>query len=737
MFQKTLKLLGRRSLAFSVLIFGIVLFVSMLFINHEFNRIREDMKNQAFVNLLTLGARLEGEINAHLVVLRSLKAEVAINSDITHDEFSQLVDEFLQTKLSISHIALAPDLIITNVHPSAGNESALGFDYRTSPTQLPAVQKAIDNREIILTGPVPLVQGGSAFIARVPVFIGENRDVLWGIISGVIDDKELFLNAGLSEKLWGLNIAVKGMAGGDEAGGVFYGDASVFTQDPVTVDVILPSGRWQLAASNSGGWVVSKEQVFSFWLVSFVVSFLIALATYLITTSYREKLIAINTANYRANYDGLTGLSNRTHFNQQFLTVIQEHQRNQQLFALLFIDLDFFKEVNDNWGHHVGDELLRLFSRRMGQIVRADDLLARLAGDEFVIVLNDLESATQAELLAEKLQLELGEPYLIEGKCLSVTHSLGIAMYPQDGHSMEILLQNADRAMYEAKRIGKNRIYFFNEDLSREVKRHVQIHNEILEGIRNGQFELYFQPIMSLKKDQVDKCEALVRWIHPAKGIVSPVDFISIAEQTGAIRALGEWILEEACHLSRVMTEQGIDMQISVNRSVAEFLPNDVVARWLEIIDRHEVTHSQLIIEITESLLMDGGDSQLEKINQLRDKGIAFSVDDFGTGYSAINYLRSYPVDYLKIDRSFVIDILDDEQDRTLVEVIIKMGQALGIKVVAEGVETAEQLKLLNQFGCDFIQGYYLSRPLPFDQFVALHRSQSASKLLTDTISSS
>lgn len=732
MFQNTLSLLSRRSLAFSALVFGIVLFVSMLFINHEFNRIREDAKHAAFVNLLTLGARLEGEINAHLVILRSLKAEIAINPDITHFEFSSLVDEFLKTGLSISHIALAPDLIITNIHPMKGNESAVGFNYRSSPVQLSTVQKAIDSNQIILTDPIQLVQGGSAFIARVPVFIGEERDLLWGLISGVIDEQELFLNAGVDGRLWGLNIAVKGMEGDDGKRNVIFGSESVFSEDPVSVDVILPSGRWELAASNSGGWTVPEEQVYSFWLVGFLVSLLTAFATYLITTGYREKLIAINTANYRANYDGLTGLSNRSHFNQQFLTVIQEHQRCQHIFALLFIDLDFFKEVNDNWGHFVGDELLRLFSRRMGDIVRADDLIARLAGDEFVIVLNDLESATQAELLAEKLQLELGEPYFIEGRYLSVTHSLGIAMYPQDGHSMETLLQNADRAMYEAKRTGKNRIYFFNDELSREVKRHVQIHNEILEGIRCGQFELYFQPIMNLNKGEIAKCEALIRWIHPSQGVVSPVDFIPIAEQTGAIRPLGEWILEEACHLSRVMIDQGIEMQVSVNRSVAEFLPKDVVQRWLGIIDNHEIEHSQIILEITESLLMDGGDSQLEKINQLRDKGIAFSVDDFGTGYSAINYLRHYPVDYLKIDRSFVTDILEDDQDRTLVEVIIKMGQALGIKVVAEGVETAEQLALLNQFGCDFVQGYHISRPLPFDQFLEFQRSKRVPELLMD-----
>lgn len=727
MFQRALKILTRRSLAFSFMVFGVVFILSTVLINHEFERIRENLKHQAFVNLLTLGARLEGEVNAHLIVLRGLKAEIAINSDITQSEFMQLVDEFLLTKLSIRHVALAPDLIITNIHPIVGNAAALGLDYRDMPTQLSSVQTSIQRNEIILTGPVNLVQGGTALVARVPVFIGEERDMLWGIISGVIDDQDLFINAGLSESLWGLDIAIRGKDGKGDMGEVFYGKEATFENDPVTVDVILPLGRWQLAASMKKGWVVSDKQTLSFFGIGFLVSLVTAMAAYLIALNYREKLVAIDTANYRASYDGLTGLANRYHFSQRFTMMIQEHHRRKHKFALFFIDLDYFKEVNDNWGHHVGDELLKLFATRMGRIVRAEDLVARLAGDEFVIVLNDLESATQAELLAEKLQLELGEPYVIDGQYLSVTHSLGIAMFPQDGENMELLLQNADRAMYEAKRAGKNRAYFFNDELSREVKRHVQVHNEILEGLRQGQFELYFQPIMALDTGVVTKCEALVRWMHPERGMVSPVDFIPVAEQTGAICVLGDWILDEACHLSQVMSDLDVNMQISVNRSVAEFFPKDTVQRWLKSIDVHEVPHTNLVFEITESLLMDGGDSQLDKINQLRDKGIAFSIDDFGTGYSAINYLRHYPVDYLKIDRSFVIDIIDDAQDRTLVEVIIKMGQALGIKVIAEGVETQEQLALLREYGCDYVQGFYLSRPMPFDQFIEFCHSRTSS----------
>lgn len=703
----------------AIIIAGCVLLISSMVINYESSRIRDNLKHEAFVNLLTLGARLEGEINSNLLVLRGLKAEVAINPDISQKEFVSLVDEFFESRLSIRHIALAPNLTISHIHPEEGNRTALGLDYRTVPAQFPAVVEVIARQEIMVNGPVNLVQGGSALIARAPVFVGDERSELWGIIAVVIDDQLMFDNAGMDTNLWGLDIAVRGKDGMGDLGDVFFGSPEVFNREAVTVDVILPYGRWQLAASPVGGWQASLGQLISFWLIAVLISLVLSMASFLIAANYREKLSAIEVANYRADFDGLTGLANRSYFNQQLTSVIALHRRHQQKFALFFIDLDFFKEVNDSWGHHAGDQLLRHFSKRMTNIVRNDDVIARLAGDEFVIVLKDIEVATQAELLAEKLQLELGEPYLIEGQYLSVTHSLGIAMYPQDGRNGETLLQNADRAMYEAKRAGKNRIYFFNEQLSLEVKRNVQVHNQIIEGLRLGQFEIYFQPIMDLANGQVTKCEALIRWNHPERGLVSPIEFIPIAEQTGAIRNLGDWILEDVCHSHTLMKDKGLAMQISINRSVAEFQPKGIDKRWLDTIDRYQIDHSQLIFEITESLLMDGADSQKEKVHRLREQGIRFSIDDFGTGYSAINYLRTYPADYLKIDRSFLKDVLTDEQDRTLVEVIIKMGQTLGILVVAEGVETVDQLELMRQFGCDYIQGYTLGRPMPFDQFVA------------------
>jgi diguanylate cyclase (GGDEF)-like protein len=721
--RRILKIMTQRSLTVSLMVFVLTIMISAAFIHHEFARIRDNMKQQAFVHLLTLGARLEGTINSHLVVLQGLKAEIAINADITQDEVAVLVEEYLQRQESISHIALAPNLIIKYIYPLAGNESALGADYRQIPEQLRSVQKSIDENVMILDGPVKLIQGGRALIARVPVFYGKERNQLWGVISGVIDPDALFKRAGIASSMWDLDIAIQGQKN-DQGTAIFFGDAAVFDHDPVIVDVQLPYGQWHLAAGPRNGWQVDDNKVLLFWSLSLLVSFLFAMGAYLIAFNYRQKLMAIETANYRANYDELTGLSNRSYFTYEFNSSIKEHKRKGQRFAVFFIDLDYFKEVNDNWGHFAGDELLKQFASRMNYIVRSDNITARLAGDEFVIILHNIESVMQVEILAEKLQSELGEPYHIDGQYLSVTHSLGIAIYPQDGQTLDQLLQNADRAMYAAKRAGKNCIYFYNENLSKEVKKHVQVHNEILAGIRDGQFELYLQPILTLNNNQIAKCEALIRWNHPDKGMVSPAEFIPIAEQTGAIRALGDWVLAEACQLSNRLSAQNINIKITVNRSVAEFYPKDAVKGWLAIIERSGVKHQNLVFEITESLLMEGGDSQLEAIQQLREQGIVFAIDDFGTGYSAINYLRHYPVDYLKIDRCFVTDIIDDEQDRTLVEVIIKMGQTLGIEVIAEGVETKEELALLASFHCDYAQGFYIGKPMSYDNFLSFYQSR-------------
>ncbi|MFW1676719.1 EAL domain-containing protein [Pontibacter sp. JAM-7] len=722
--QHWLRQLTNWPLAIGLAVTLTVFLVAAMVVHTEIEHRIETEKNQAYVNLLTLGARLEGEVNTNLVVLRGLRAEISINPDITHQEFSRLVTEYLFYYPAISHVALAPGLVIKDVYPRKGNEAAIGLDYRTQPEQLKGVMESIYIDDITLTGPINLVQGGRKFIGRIPVYSGDNKSQLWGVVAVVLNVETLLEAAGLDTYLWGMNVALRHRQQDNQSADIMLGDAATFTPEAATVDVVLPNERWQLAAVPREGWVLAQQKTHYWWLIAGLLSLLAGVSAYLISANYRERLRAVENASFWANFDGLTGLPNRRYFNIRFTKLLEEHRKQNSGFAVFLIDLDFFHEVNDNWGHTMGDRLLRSFSRRMSRNVRADDLVARVGGDEFIMVLRDIDTPAQAESLAENLQHELMEPFDMDDQQFSITVCLGISMFPLDGDNEETLMLNANRAKDEAKRAGRSRIAFFNEEISLEVSRHLQLHNEILEGIRTDQFELYYQPIQHLRSGNVQKCEALVRWHHPEKGFISPAEFIPVAEQTGAIRNLGDWVLEQVCQHYQILQEQGVGVSISVNRSPAEFYGRDCEQHWLDLLEKNRMNNGDLIFEITESLLMDDKQLQREIIGNLRNKGVAIAIDDFGTGYSSLSYLRDYPMDFLKIDRSFVSGILQDPQLRTLTEVIIKMGQTLGIAVVAEGVETMQQQALLTALGCDYMQGYLLGRPMPLDEFVDFCRSR-------------
>lgn len=712
----TSRLLSKPGLI-AALLFGIGISVSALFMANESERLKQVQSYQLHIKLGTLRARLEGAINSNLMVLGSVESEIELNPQITQAQFARRIQNMLNDEVHFRHVALAPDLVISHIYPLAGNEKAIGLDYRKVPDQLAAIEDAIAARRTVIAGPVNLVQGGTAFIARVPVWLESERR-FWGIIAAVIKDKLLLQEAGIQPEMWGASIAMRTVGRDQREGQVFYGDESTFADGAIIQEVKLPAGSWQIAALPNAAQQSSTGRIGLLWGVALVLSFILAAAGYFVTLSYRGRLAAMETANYRANYDGLTGLANRRYFNQQLQGLLQNRDRSDINFALFFIDLDRFKQVNDTWGHQAGDELLQSVAERIRQCVRQSDIVARLAGDEFVTVMKDVALAPRAELLAEKILQKLNEPYHIGGQDISISSSIGIAIYPDDGMDAEGLLVNADRAMYAAKRNGRNRIYFFNDGLRREAEQHVRLHNDILTGIREGQFVVHYQPLLNLATQQIEKCEALVRWQHPDSGLIGPGGFIETAEMTGAIRDLGNWVLDQACRDIGVMKGRGHNLNVAINRSLNEFSPVNVASTWLNTIRRHHVSPDQIVFEITESVFMDDQKAQLSKISELRSAGIRFAIDDFGTGYSALNYLRSYPADFLKIDRSFVADLTTDEQDRTLVEVIIKMGKTLGIEVVAEGVEEPEQEEILKSFGCEYTQGYLLARPMPLHEFI-------------------
>ena len=666
-------------------------------------------------------ARLEGEINANLAVLYALKAEVSINPEMQEDRFQQLMKALLSENLNIRHVSLAPDLTVKYIYPLEGNEKAIGLNHTENKDQVRSVLEAIQLNKIVLSGPLELIQGGEALIARLPVYLGNHSDSpLWGIISAVLDYHQLLDAAGITENHYGLLLGIRGKDGTGSDGAFFYGAEQAFGKDAVMTNISLPHGEWQLAVLPENGWSAPVERVYLLWAGAFFLAIVMGAAGFLLTLVYQQKVQAVTTANYRANYDALTGLPNRFYFGQRLKSLIKEMRREKLDFAVFFIDIDRFKQVNDSLGHSAGDQLLIEFATRLQYSARDSDIVARLGGDEFVIVLRNVRDVIQADILAEKLQSKIQQPFTIEKRPLLVTASIGIAMYPVDGEDVTGLLLHSDQAMYTAKRAGRNTHFFFNEGMREEAAQHLQLHNDILRGLSADEFELHYQPILNIRTHKIEKCEALIRWMHPDKGWMMPDAFIPVAERSGAIVNIGNWVLQQACKDMRAFLDADIDVKISVNRSVSEFYSAKAYDTWKNIFKENGVDSHRFIFEITESLFMDQNSARVNVISSLRDIGVQFAIDDFGTGYSAINYLRTYPVDYLKIDKSFIQDLLIDEQDKTLVEVIIKMGRALGILVIAEGVEELGQLEVLQQFDCDYMQGYWLSKPQPLSHMISM-----------------
>lgn len=428
----------------------------------------------------------------------------------------------------------------------------------------------------------------------------------------------------------------------------------------------------------------------------------------------------------QANFDPLTQLPNRSMFHDRLLQEVKRAKRGNFMFALLFIDLDLFKEVNDTLGHHVGDLLLVDAAQRISVCVRKTDTVARLGGDEFTVILSELHDARSIERAAAKILERLAAPYTLGEEVVYVTGSIGITLYPLDASDPDGLIKNADQAMYVAKNLGRNRISYFTQALQESAQARLRMITDLRQAIAQQQFILHYQPIVDLTNGEIHKAEALVRWMHPVHGLVPPNDFISLAEETGLIVDVGDWVFREAARQThRWRDVYRSQFQISVNKSPKQFRDSgNTLAGWFEYLRELGLPGESITIEITEGLLLNAVTEVTDKLQLLREGGIQIAIDDFGTGYSSLSYLKRFHIDYLKIDQSFVRDIETDTNNLVLSQAMIVMAHALGLKVVAEGVETAGQLALLRQAGCDYAQGYHFSPPVAAEAFEVLLRNK-------------
>jgi diguanylate cyclase (GGDEF)-like protein/PAS domain S-box-containing protein len=426
----------------------------------------------------------------------------------------------------------------------------------------------------------------------------------------------------------------------------------------------------------------------------------------------------------QANNDALTNLPNRRLFRDRLAQDIARAGRAKQQVALLFIDLDHFKQVNDVLGHDAGDALLVEAAQRIRTCVRESDTVARLGGDEFTVILYGGDCVTVAERVCEQMLADLTLPFQLGKEKAYISASIGITLYPNDAKDIEGLLKSADQAMYAAKEIGRNAYSWFTAELQQAAQARHALANDLRNALPNGEFELYFQPILNLESEHPSKAEALLRWCHPVRGMVSPDEFIPIAEEIGLISEIGDWVLHEA--LTQAMTwpeVNGEPIHLSINKSPRQFAAQDCAKRWLACIEELGFDSNRVVFEITEGMIIEDRHSVTEKLAGLRAAGVRIAIDDFGTGYSSLSYLKKFPIDFLKIDRSFVRDVSTDTSDRALCEAIITIANLLDMQVVAEGVETAAQRDFLFNVGCDYGQGYLFSPPLSAWDFVEYLRN--------------
>jgi diguanylate cyclase (GGDEF)-like protein len=474
-----------------------------------------------------------------------------------------------------------------------------------------------------------------------------------------------------------------------------------------------------------------REGVGPGWLAVLIVIVTLSVLTIALLTSVLDARLESRTAKLarslaEANeeltqmvlHDHLTKLPNRTLLEDRLTQAIHKAAREQGHFALMFMDLDGFKTINDSLGHHIGDMLLVHVAKRLAQVMRAHDTVARLGGDEFVMLM-ELKEPDDAMSIAAKLVETVNEPFVIERNELRVSASVGIAIYPEDGKTRHDLVINADAAMYHTKRSGRNGYHFFEASMNANARNQLQLLQDLRGALQRKEFSLVYQPKFSSPDGNVLGAEALLRWQHPVRGLIGPDDFIGLAERSGLIVPIGEWVLDEACRQMRVWYEQGHSKwKMAVNLSALQFAHDGLIDVVRATLLRHRLPAQCLTLEVTESTAMHDTATSMETLQKISDLGVDISIDDFGTGYSSLLYLKRLPANELKIDRGFVRDLTHGTEDAAIVSAIVALGRTLNLRIVAEGVETQLQQDFLTSVGCDALQGYLMGRPVPADQFM-------------------
>ncbi|RVU84238.1 EAL domain-containing protein [Leucothrix sargassi] len=483
---------------------------------------------------------------------------------------------------------------------------------------------------------------------------------------------------------------------------------------------ITLSTRDQITNKWFGLWVIHHNQRQMVLALTALTAFFLMVAViwiFMLKRSKKALLVREQQIRQQANFDSLTGLLNRRHFNN---VLNEEMERTPPVpFALIVLNIRQFKEINDTLGHNIGDILLKRVSRRIKNTVRGSDIIARLGGDEFTIVIKRIENSEHIQRIVETVLNSLKSEFLIDGHSIHISSNVGVTLFPKDAQNRNEILANVDQAMAASKQLEPNTYTFFNESMREALKLKTAILRDLKDALKEQQFELFYQPIINFKTGEITKTEALIRWQHPQRGMISPMQFITLAEESGLIHEMGEWIFETATQqVAKWRQQYSPNLQVSINTSPLQYRDNGInVEKWQAQLQQLNLTGDALVLEITENLLMDTKSNIKRKLKQFSQSGLEIAIDDFGTGYSSLSYMKSFDIDYLKIDQSFVKNLSAESDDLALCEAIIVMAHKLECRVIAEGIENEQQCELLKKAGCDFGQGYLFSKPVPASEF--------------------
>ncbi|MDR6711342.1 diguanylate cyclase (GGDEF)-like protein [Pseudomonas hunanensis] len=684
---------------------------------------RLDVQRKQTEQVATIAAHLAGVRGALEAQLRAAFGEtegiaqlIAADGAISAEHFHGMAREALASVPYMRHVSLAPGDVISDVYPLKGNLTIIGLDYRRLPEQFVTLQSAREQQQPVLAGPVRLHQGGEALIYRRPVFVNGKRGVkfYWGNVSTVADIYRLLRAAGLGPELE-IDVAVRSADGRGAADTLIWGDARLFEAPLLSQTVDVPGGRWQLVAAPRDGWPALG--LFASPLFLFALSCTGLFSLFVTQLNRSRRLLQQRNRELRqsqaqlerlAHYDTITGLPNRVLFQRQLASAIDQGHG----LAVLMLDIDGFKQINDSLGHAMGDLLLQQATARFLQALESQDRVCRLGGDEFVFMLQGSQGQVSHQVRA--LLRCLQRPFDLNGSAALVTGSLGLAWCPQHGECVDSLLRHADTAMYAAKEAGRNAWRPYLPEMTARLQQRLDMQRNLRRALEDNEFELWYQPKVDLFSGRVEGVEALLRWRDPQQGLVSPADFIPLAERTGLIIPLGERVLELACaQLAEWRDGDCLPGPMAINVAALQIERSDYVTSLAQALQCHALAPNLLEVEITESLLMESQQQASAVLAQLQAMGVATAVDDFGTGYSSLAYLRALPIDHLKIDRAFIKDLPGDDDAVAVARAIIDLGHALGFRITAEGIETQAQYDFLRNAGCDQGQGYLMARPMP------------------------